>query len=255
MANKTKNHIQIPKSILEGFSDKNNGYKVCRMDCAGHIDFELPKNCNIGENFYSENVETNVLANVESDFGQVKRKIIKSIKQSVPICLTKKETDSIKWFFIISLARQSQLTANQNADASSVTRSDNIAYADSVKSRLFEGLYPHCGFCISVNQTNQNFIVSQNCVFHTMNAIDQVAAMPITPKLLIALVPFEENVPLDTFPIMETDDLKLVDAFNVSAICAEMNANKDRSYKYLYAQKEVDFSRYDILKQLKKGNQ
>lgn len=255
-----KNHIQIPKSILESFSDKTNGYKVCRLNCKGKIDFELPKNCNILENYYSENVETNILASIESDFGQVKNKIVKCIKQSSPINLTPKEFDSIKWFFIISLARQPQIANNLKIDEDSLWYFDGktprdafIEFADLMKRNLFKDLYPNCGFCISVNHTNQNFIVPQNCVYHTFNEINQIAALPISPKLLIALVQFDKGVPQDVFPIIEVKDLKLVDAFNIAAISAEMNTRKANKYKYLYSQKESDFVRYDILEQLRKG--
>ena len=62
----SKSHVQIPASLLKPFSINKNTYKVYVMNTDGLITEESIKKCNTIENYYSDYVESEILANLES---------------------------------------------------------------------------------------------------------------------------------------------------------------------------------------------
>ena len=67
-------HTQIPKSILKGFCDKNK--KVYGVNRSGKIEQYLISTVNAEKEYYNDFVERKVLAERESRFGNIKKKII-----------------------------------------------------------------------------------------------------------------------------------------------------------------------------------
>ena len=101
----SKSHVQIPASLLKPISINKNTYKVYVMNADGLITEESIKKCNTIENYYSDYVESEILANLESQFGEVKNKIIVAVKESCNIYLSDKELETLKRFVMITFAR------------------------------------------------------------------------------------------------------------------------------------------------------
>lgn len=257
---KIKNHVQIPKFLLESFCDKNNGYKVCRMNCNQIIDFELPKNCNILANYYSSFIESDILASLESNFGQVKKKILLAIKCGNKLALTENDVDIIQWFFLFCLARQPHIADSFHSEEETIwffdgktNRDAFIEFADLAKRQLFNDLYPDYRICISVNRTIQNFVIPQNCTYNVYQSDEEnypMCVLPISPKIIINLIKIDINkeIKRTVCPIIYIDDLVKIDAFNETAIFSELKSEKDDKFKFIYAHKMQDFARYDIRK-------
>ena len=82
-------HIQVPKSLLKGFSTrafkinelnkKENPRIVYKLDIDGNITQVNIKNENTEFGYYEDLIESKILNAVENDFGNLKTRIIKAL--------------------------------------------------------------------------------------------------------------------------------------------------------------------------------
>lgn len=144
-------HVQIPCSLLKGFSKRlNKGeWVVFRMNDQGHIDFQVPKKCNIISNYYSNEVENEILMTFESNFGQIKKRFIDYVKTGKDIGWTVKDESIIQDFILSCVARQPNIGQDIfsepiiNYFCKSIKPQDfTVQFAAANKQNIVKEMYP-----------------------------------------------------------------------------------------------------------------
>lgn len=240
-------HVQIPKSILCGFTSKENRNLVYRMNIDGIIDSCEPKKCNIKHGYYEIKTEK-ILAEIESKFGLIKKKLLKGNTS-----LTVDEENIIKSFIAFCFARNPYIA--KEVERESVYSSFfSVFDVQDVLIKLvkndplhyYNNLFFGYSLCLAVNNTSSSFIIAQNCVEHIQlyGSNDIMMILPISPKLAICSMKLEQEV--DGILIRHINETGWIELFNKTAIYNEFITPKNNEFKYVYAQKKEDLEKYDI---------
>lgn len=256
-------HIQIPKLLLKGFSSsifkKNEMGKnekprmVYKLDMDGNVTQVNIKDVNTEYGYYEDIIETEMLTSIEIKFGELKTKIMESLKNNKDarlfdendIIIVKKFC-SLCWMrspSIVSEITKKSLFINLYKNAP-----QNVVMYQYFKSpRTTDKYIIGNNLSYVKNETNINYILPQLYVIALRRNNIYDYFIPITPKLLIRLTT-EKTLNENIFYIgnmTETD----VDNLNKWAITFEYKHN----HKAIYAKNKEDLERYvDFIKNLKK---
>lgn len=250
------NHIQTPKSILKefsktehiinnlGFPEKHN--MVYQMNVNGEITKKDIKECNAEKGFYSQYKEA-YLANIESLFGDVKSKILKS-DLSNAVVYSEEETEIVKAFFTISLSR------SQNFRAEILKESE---FASLLYGNIDEFIMQHieedidwfgdCTVSLIINRTKVNFVLPQKCWYKIVSDASPRFVSPVSPKIAVVLQRNKSGCLSASQNIFLEQNEDIYD-LNEYAIRQEMKVNKGA----VFAKEKEDLEKYvQYLKELK----
>lgn len=249
------NHIQTPKSILKGFSfrekiinengkPENHNY-VYQMDMLGHIEKKNIKECNSQVGFYSEYKEKQ-LSNVETFFGDVKKKILRFIKSNDDLKLSPKEVSIIRLFYRSCMARSQKFVGqikNGIIFSNMITGNLNEYIMQEIENDdLFNDYVPS----VIINKTQQNFVLPQKCWYGLRVENFDLVVMPVDPKIAIVLQKNRQGNKNSTIA-MKLDLCDKINQLNQFAIMQEFHSNG----KAIYAMNKEDLTEYvDYIKRL-----
>lgn len=238
-------HIQIPKSILERFSDKQK--KIYAMDINKKIEHKLISEVNTKIGYYNEYVEKYVLKKREDAFGIIRKTINAFLKGKGTIELSKKNNDIIIDYFCITIFRSEETIKEMEKQSVAMKLIDgepqNIIFSfydrciSEVKKNL-SNLY----FNILENTSSIDFVIPQKQFYHCIQEGGTVQyIMPISPRLAITLnTNIEKYIVDDKVLIQKVKTDEHLDILNIMAIKDEFKENK----KMVYAKKQETLERY-----------
>lgn len=247
-------HIQVPKSLLKGFSTKafkinelnkkENPRIVYKLDMDGNITQVNIKNENTEFGYYEDLIESKILKAVENDFGNLKTRIIKALNSGEGIVeFSEGDILTVKKFCSLCLVRSESFVNSVKEKSKFIELYANapqnvIMYQYFKSPKLVDKYIVGNNLSFVINDTDINYVLP---MFYTISILDNGISnfyIPITPKVLIRLTT-EKMIcgNILYFGKMEETD---VDNFNKIAIQSEFRNNKGA----IYALKEDDLKRY-----------
>lgn len=206
-------HIQLPRSILEGFSvrktitNQRDQHKITKtvfcMDMEGNISEQDIKEINTEFGYYENEVETKILARVESAFGQIKNKIITALKKrdcsSIEILITETDISAVRKYCSLCVIR-SQKFVNDVANKSLMINhlrnepQNAIAYHYTHNPDIVDKFFAKHNLTFLINQTENNLILPQYGILllDKDHKTKYDVFIPVAPNLTLLLT--QENV-------------------------------------------------------------
>ncbi len=255
MGDVVNSHIQIPKSLLAGFSQKEKiqsekGVEkkdlIYRMNMDLTIDRLDIQDCNVEAFYFSDSTET-ILGKYEKDFGEIKKTVGQfQKKKQQDMQLTPQQQLQIIDFFCISYLRAPWFTNSVNEKSYFSTRfgldSKDVLIEmfnewSSTRDLLFKGCKPN----ILINMTSENFIVTQSVLYpYLVNGQDHYI-IPVNEKCAITMVPDISKYVIDGYLYYQKiENPEQVDTLNKYALDIEFGLNQ----KAVYAKRRADLEKY-----------
>lgn len=264
----TKNsHIQLPKSILEGFSfqekitnemgyPETKNYIYC-MDMEGNITKIDISDANVQHGYYENEVEE-LFSLFESAFGEVKAKIKAALKSRekgfLKLSLPQNTESVIKKYCALCLIRSEEFVkgiAKKSLfiDVLANTPPNVVAYTYMRKPELVDKLFESKSFSFAFS-TATKFILPQRGMYLISRSNSFDVYIPISPNIAIVLTEYAVIDNDGVLIVGEANDHD-VEILNKIGIKTEIKYNQ----RAIYAQSEDDLIKYrDFLLSLKEGN-
>lgn len=251
-------HVQIPRSILKGFSlvesIKNNGLfekhdYVYFLNMKGKIEKSDIKDCNTKLGYFEKEVENNILKTREDYIGRIKKKINNIEKGDIK--LTIEDNEKIKEFLILTLLRSPEVVRSYCNKSVTCLLSPNLPqnqllYAyESLKSKFINYIFKNYNINVFINRSKTNFIIPQICFYEIIvSEKSKMFVFPISPKIAVTLNnDIMKYMSDDGFLHCQvTEDNEIIHRFNKTAIATEYNFNKQN----IYSRDKIDLEQYLI---------
>lgn len=253
-------HIQIPKLLLKEFSTpvliKNKSGRnekpkmVYKLDMNGNITQVNIKDENTEKGYYEDFIEEKLLPLIEVKFGDLKTKIIQSLKMNQEVInFNKNDILTVKKFCSLCLIRSQAVVSDIKSKSYFIDIYENspqnvVVYQYFKSPDLVDKYIVGENITYVKNETSLNYVLPRFYVIgiKQKNGVFDYF-IPITPKILIRLTTEKtvDNNILYTGRMTEKD----VDNFNKLAILYEYKHNN----KAVYAKNKEDLVRYiDFIK-------
>lgn len=257
-------HIQIPKSLLKGFSSphyfKNILGKdekpnmVYKLDMEGNITLVNIKTENTEKGYYEDEIESTFLPSIEKKFGLLKEKILDFIKGK-ELIITYDDILTVKKFCSLCMVRSKSFVndivkISRFIDVYENTPANVVLYNYWKKPELVDKYITGNNISFIKNETDINYLLPRFYVVGIKqdNGIEDYL-IPISPKILIRLTTDKTNE--DNVLFSGRMKISDVDNFNKLSIKREYENN----HCAIYAKNKEDLERYlDYLKELKIEN-
>lgn len=261
-----KSHIQIPKSVLEGFSTSkkivnDKGFTetpnmIFAMDMEGNISEINIKDANTAFGYYEDVIESKVLPTFETAFGDVKSNIVRFIKdidknKSTQITLSDSDLIAIKKYCALCFVRSQNFAQNVQeksifGDLIANEPQNAVMYVYLNHPEIIDFLFANLNFFILKNQSEINLLLPQSGLTIRQNSTTNAISVfiPITDRICLMLSSVTNHEKLAAM------DDNFVDKLNRYMIESEYGNN----HKAIFAKQKSDLERYqDHLLSLK-GN-
>lgn len=231
-----KSHVQANKGILKRFAFKEDGQYFVYIFCmkTKEIRKENIKSLGVIDDYFDTEAEVLLDREVEGPFGQV-ISTIRHATVSGKFSLNLKEIEDVYKYMIFCHLRSKRLTS-ESEEMKAVfdifkDRMNSVNLQSSyMKTAILNDEYkrhPFYNFEIFHvrNMTDLNLLLPYHCVYivPTGKGRDMIV-LPIDPKNAFMLVEgFEKTGKIE---IMDIDDLKMIESFNVRAFATELLNNE-----------------------------
>lgn len=261
-----KSHIQMPKSVLEGFSTLNKvandkGYYETRnivfaMDMDGNISEINIKDANTLFGYYEDIIESKILPAFETAFGDVKANIVRFIKdidknKSTQITLADSDLVAIKKYCALCFVRSQNFVQNVQeksilSDMLANEPQNAVMYIYMQHPEIIDFLFAPLNFFILKNQSEINLLLPQSGLTIRQSSTTGALSVfiPITDRICLMLSSATNH---DKLAAMNDG---FVDKLNKYMIESEYVNN----HKTIFAKQKSDLERYQSHLLSLKGN-
>lgn len=254
-----KSHIQIPKSVLEGFSTKQKitneqGLSesinvVYLMDMDGNISEQNIKDANTQFGYYEDPIEKGYLPIIESAFGEIKAKIKQAVKHrqsgAVDITLTDEDILAVKKYCALCMVRSEKFVETINSKSLFIDMIANepqntVIYQYARNPEVVDKFFSAHNLSFLTNDTKINLILPQHgiMILGKEQKTKYDVFVPVAPNLVLLLI--EDDVMDNALWKVGRLSAEEVDKLNKFAIDIEFNNN----HKAIYAKSKQDLERY-----------
>lgn len=249
-------HIQIPKSVLEGFSTSKHilndkgfyeAHKVIfQMDMEGKICEKDIKETNTQFGYFEDIIEKEVLSTIETSFGNIKAKAIKVIKnieqgKCLDILITEKELSAVKKYCSLCYVRSENFV--QQVQRKSIMKDfianepqNTVIYVYLQYPEIVDSLFNNLDLFVIKNASPINLLLPQCGMIMRQNSTTKEISVfiPISAKICLML---SSGQNLKFVSLMDKD---FVGKLNKFLIESEFNNN----HKAIYAKNKSDLEHY-----------
>lgn len=239
-------HIQLPKSVLKGFSFKekslndrkkpeSKSYIYC-MDMNGKISKVDIKDANTEFGYYEDCVET-IFSDIESRWGEIRKGIIESLKNKewdrVVLKLPKDTLDVIKKYFALCVIRSENLAKEVQRKSVFMSFLENspantVVYTYMQEPEIVDKLVENKDFSVMI-APQERLVLPQSGFYAVKKDSNFDIMIPISPQYVINLTHdnvYDENKNRVFYKMQESD----LEQLNKHAIMFEVRHNQRAIY-------------------------
>ncbi len=254
-----KSHIQIPKSVLEGFSTSkkivnDKGFTetpktIFAMDMEGNISEQNIKDANTRFGYFEDPIEKEYLPIIESAFGDIKKKIKQVIKNKnsadVEITLTEENILAVKKYCALCTVRSEKFVEDIKQKSIFLdmlgNAPQNVAlYQYARHPEIIDKWFSSLNLSFLTNDTKSNLILPQCGILildkEQKSKYDVI--IPVAPNLGFLLT--EDDVMDNALWKVGRLSIEEIDKLNKFAIDIEFQYN----HKAIYAKTMQDLEKY-----------